>query len=258
MNLGDLSIGFALLSSFLGGMAILCLYHRWRDRRDAGLFQVAGRLRGTVSPSEGLGPRSVTFLIEGRHASIEFEERETPQTRVRVSMSRRSPGVFRILRPSGAMGLLGTRDIKVGNVKFDRHWYITARPETLVRRIFTEDRIDQVMRSVERLAPFTSPAIEITRDVLVVRVEGHQHREADLDALVQTASEFVGYLLRLGPEEGIAWVAEGEAGLCPVCAASMDEGVVHCDRCKTPHHEECWTYVGQCSTYACKGKRCVA
>jgi len=51
---------------------------------------------------------------------------------------------------------------------------------------------------------------------------------------------------------------EAEVGLCPVCATEMTDGVITCEKCRTPHHQECWTYVGQCSTYACKGKRFVA
>lgn len=258
MDLGNLSIGFVLFASFLGGIAIYHFFHRLRNRRDSGLFRVAERLGGSVPPSDGLGFRSANFRIEGRHASIEFGELEPLQTRVRVLMGRRSPGVFRILLLDDSRRLWGTRDIKVGNATFDRRWHITARPESLIRRIFSEDRIDQVVSSVERLAPFATPAIEITFDTLVVRVGGHQHREEDLDALVQTAVDFVGYVLHLAPEEGIAWVSDGKAGLCPVCAAVMTEQVVRCDRCQTPHHAECWTYVGQCSTYACKGKRFVA
>jgi hypothetical protein len=262
MDLGDLAIGFVIAASFLGGFAVFHFINRWRDRRDAGLLRVATRLRGSVATVEGFGLRSVGFLIEGRNASIDFEQRETEQTRVRVSMPRRSPGVFRILRPGDAVGralLRGVPDVKVGHTAFDRHWFIAARPESLALRIFSQDRLDQVVASVERLARFTSPAIEITRDTLVVRADGYQLREEDLMDLVQTATDFAGYLMRLGPEDGIAWVAgeTEEPVLCPVCAAAMVDSVVRCDKCETPHHEECWTYVGRCSTYACKGKRCV-
>src|SRR5262249_50513385 len=40
--------------------------------------------------------------------------------------------------------------------------------------------------------------------------------------------------------------------VCQICGATLGQGaVVYCIRCATPHHEECWTYVGQCSTFAC-------
>jgi hypothetical protein len=44
--------------------------------------------------------------------------------------------------------------------------------------------------------------------------------------------------------------------VCQVCGASLAQGpVVFCRRCATPHHEECWTYARECSTFACKERR---
>ena len=42
-----------------------------------------------------------------------------------------------------------------------------------------------------------------------------------------------------------------EAVRCRVCGESIEHDLVSCRACKTPHHLECWEYVGQCSTYAC-------
>ena len=44
--------------------------------------------------------------------------------------------------------------------------------------------------------------------------------------------------------------ADGE---CQVCGVTLAQGrVVRCRRCATPHHEDCWVYTGECSTFACK------
>jgi len=263
MSTGDLAIVFAVLMSLLGACGILYTQSRWRLRRDAGLVRAAGRLGATVAAGDGFEPSTLHFTVEGRPAHLEYELGEAPLTRVRVSLSRRSPGVFRIFRDSANRAkakFAGATDLKVGHAEFDRVWYITARPESLARRIFTEERRDQVIESVLRIGVLPVPSIEITRDTLTVRASGILRREADILALAMTATDFVGYVLRLGPEDGIAWVAGGEAdpGLCPVCASVLGEGVIHCDKCKTPQHQECWDYVGQCSTYACKGKRFVA
>lgn len=259
MSASDFLLTIALASA-AGGMVILFALLRWRDRRDAGLFRAAVRLRGRVPDSDGLELRSIQFTIDGRPASAEFEEGESKVTRVKVSMRRRSPGVFRVIPQNVARlnaRFIGSPDIRVGSPAFDKAWYVTARPSSLAGRIFSEDRRDRVVASVERLARFESPSIEVTRDTLVVRVNGILTREIDLLDLAATATEFVGYLFHLGPEEGIAWVDNGDVdpGLCPVCAAPMKDGIVLCNKCRTPHHEECWLYVGQCSTYACKGKR---
>jgi len=44
---------------------------------------------------------------------------------------------------------------------------------------------------------------------------------------------------------------------CQVCNSPLAEGVVSCARCRTPHHEQCWQYMGQCSTYGCREIRFV-
>ena len=260
MSLGDASLLFAVVASVIGGVVVLAGMKRWRRRRDAGLVRAAATLGGRVSDSTGLERRSIQFQIENRPALIEYESGEESFTRVRVAMSRRSPGVLRILargRVSMVSRLVGLPDLRIGDRKFDHEWYISARPESVLRRVFSEERREQVMHSVRRIARFSGPSIEITRDMLGIRVDGLLDREADLLDLAKTATDFVGYLLRLAPEDGIAWVGSGDSdpGLCPVCAAAMTEQVVVCEKCTTPHHEECWRYVGQCSTYACYGKR---
>lgn len=45
---------------------------------------------------------------------------------------------------------------------------------------------------------------------------------------------------------------EAAGAECQVCGAKMGQGGVFCARCRTPHHEECWRYTGQCSTYGCR------
>jgi hypothetical protein len=45
---------------------------------------------------------------------------------------------------------------------------------------------------------------------------------------------------------------DGAEGDCQVCGARLEAGIVRCSACRTPHHEDCWTWVGACSTYACK------
>lgn len=261
LNLSDLAILAAILISVTGAATILFANRRWRDRRYIGLHRAAVSLHGSVVDADGMEAPLLRFTAGGRPAMLEYEPGEEPSTRVRVLMPRRSPGVFRIFRvPRASSRFFGSHDLKIGHAEFDRIWYITARPDSLAQRIFTAERRDQVIESVLRIGALPAPSIEITRETLIVRAGGVLRREPEILAMAQTAIDFVGYVFNLGPEEGIAWVTGGEAepGLCPVCASALAEGVIFCDRCRTPQHEECWKYVGQCSTYACKGKRFVA
>jgi hypothetical protein len=45
---------------------------------------------------------------------------------------------------------------------------------------------------------------------------------------------------------------DAAAGECQVCLEKMVSRVVYCAKCRTPHHEECWSYMGMCSTYGCR------
>jgi len=54
------------------------------------------------------------------------------------------------------------------------------------------------------------------------------------------------------PEEAAVMKMETAAGECQVCGEKMESRVIFCAKCRTPHHEECWSYIGQCSTFACR------
>jgi hypothetical protein len=41
---------------------------------------------------------------------------------------------------------------------------------------------------------------------------------------------------------------------CRVCGTELaGTAQVSCERCQTPHHQDCWEYWGRCATYACTG-----
>lgn len=52
---------------------------------------------------------------------------------------------------------------------------------------------------------------------------------------------------------GVTIVGEGKAedAECQVCGGALVDDLVRCALCATTHHEDCWRYVGRCSTYGC-------
>ena len=72
-----------------------------------------------------------------------------------------------------------------------------------------------------------------------------------------------GVTARLG--EGVSIVEAGPASaedagppMCKVCGESIvDAPKVRCSTCKTPHHRDCWEFVGGCSIFGCKGKTAI-
>ena len=53
-------------------------------------------------------------------------------------------------------------------------------------------------------------------------------------------------------------IPEMKEAFCQICGDPLDDKVVFCKSCKTPHHMECWQYNGACSTYGCGQKKCVS
>ena len=47
----------------------------------------------------------------------------------------------------------------------------------------------------------------------------------------------------------------GKGGTCQVCECALEDGLTACPDCATVHHDECWTWAGGCSTYACPRRR---
>jgi hypothetical protein len=70
---------------------------------------------------------------------------------------------------------------------------------------------------------------------------------------LEWAARFLRVALKHRPEPAeSAMSVDAAAGDCQVCSERMESRVVYCGKCRTPHHEECWSYVGQCSTYGCR------
>ncbi|MHC5539232.1 RING finger protein, partial [Singulisphaera rosea] len=64
--------------------------------------------------------------------------------------------------------------------------------------------------------------------------------------------------------EGVSIVAVGvtddpeiESPICKVCGEPIVTPGVLCVACRTPHHRDCWEFVGSCSIYGCTGKHSV-
>ncbi len=69
---------------------------------------------------------------------------------------------------------------------------------------------------------------------------------------LEWAARFLRVALKARSDEAAPLKVDAQAGDCQVCGERMESRVVFCAKCRTPHHEECWSYVGTCSTYGCR------
>lgn len=253
---------------FMGIFAILVIVGSVIQRNEMrrSLQRVAARIGGVVDPGGLFSGMQLRFGIgsfEARMEAFGGSKNSPPYTQVLVDIRGRSPGVLHIL-PEGFgqsfLKMFGAQDLEIGDAAFDASFVIKATPESLARTLFAPECRRSVIGAVYRIQNLGDPTIDLDAGQLSVKVRAYVAEEDGLLRLVKTAEELVGFLLGnsvdLGIQLGEVRVLSG--GECPVCGTAMQERVVRCEACKTPHHSECWTYMGRCSTYACKGKRAVA
>jgi hypothetical protein len=138
--------------------------------------------------------------------------------------------------------------------EFDGRYSVRTSDQTLMSGM-----MNQVVRGlIEQLRRWPRPGallVEVQRGVLRVSKGTSLHRPADLLEFVRLALELYDQALLLATE-GIEFVDQPFAQplahvVCQVCGEEIASDLVFCQRCKTPHHRDCWLYVGRCSVFGC-------
>jgi hypothetical protein len=257
---------FLFLIFIVVGIIVVAVNVAQRNRMLEALQRVAARVGGTVDEGGFLGRPQMRFRIGGRDARIEVHagsKNHPPYTRVTVDARGRSPGSLHLL-PEGFgqsfLKIFGAQDIEIGDAAFDADFVIKATPESLAYGLFSPERRRRVTGAVYRIRSLGDPKVDLDANQLSVQVRAYLASEGALLQLVKTAEEFGEFLWGTPVEPGIqvGEVRILSGGECPVCGTRMGTGVVRCQACQTPHHSECWAYMGRCSTYGCGGKRPVA
>jgi len=229
------------------------------EERRSRVGQVSAARRIAAAP----GAPRIDTEIHGCRVEVRLErDRESGlrYTRVVVDLRGRSPGMLKIAPPGWASRvarMFGDQDIVVGDRAFDDHFVIKASPVSLAHRIFSPERRARMVSAVRRIGRGWAPFVDLTRESLSVGVVAELHTERPLLDLMATARDFVEAILETAQAPGIEWVegADPTIGECQVCGAELRAEVVLCVSCRTPHHEDCWRYTGECSTFACRETR---
>lgn len=148
----------------------------------------------------------------------------------------------------------GYYEWRSGRFDFDSLFSVRSSDPAVAKGMFSE----VVQHLVERLRRMPRPGglvVEIDRGVFRVAKDTFIRRPLDLQDFVRTALELYDQAL-LGSSEGIEFVDARlaqplEHVLCSVCGEEIERDLVFCRRCKTPHHRDCWLYVGKCSVFGC-------
>jgi Prokaryotic RING finger family 1 len=269
-------LGTFILILYLGVRLAATMTARLAGAKYKAYRQLAARYGGKYE-SRGLNePPTVSFMHNGSYVRVGLAptvagQTPSPRTRVVARFARGLP--FRlelapIARPAPPQPPKGTRLVRVGDADFDRA-FITQANDADIAREFLRAPVRWAIENLRSLAPPSGMLISVNPERLLVQVD--RNLGANVDALGYAVDEALGILEQLEASvadrlsEGIAIVAVGPAAvedagppLCKVCGDPITDTHVVCTKCHTPHHRDCWSFVGGCSIFGCNGKKCVS
>jgi len=139
----------------------------------------------------------------------------------------------------------------------DPHAFRIRGSQPLFHRIFRDGELARMLRGWGVPFEWTAGPSGFT-----LQIRSLPRDEEELWRWLKGAFRLLQAIPGFGDEEPVSIpsvsryaATEGE---CQVCGVTLAQGiVVRCGRCATPHHEDCWAYTGECSTFACKERRAV-
>lgn len=156
---------------------------------------------------------------------------------------------------------LNVEDIRLGDEKFDPRYVVKSNDPRFARE-FLDPAARQGVEDLRNLLGNDRVLLSVNASRLMVRKPSIIGELGDLTAFSELCFRLHDRLLAFGQRaEGIE-ILEDDASaasadpVCQVCGAAIPrDRRVYCRRCRTPHHDDCWEFNGQCSTYACGESR---
>jgi hypothetical protein len=234
---------------------------------------LAARYRGRFESRGFSDPPTVSFVYNGSNVRVGLAPQvagrpQGPRTRVVTRFPRGLPFRLELApvgRPAPPQPPKGTRLVRVGDLEFDRSYVVQAN-DVEMARTFLSPAVRWSVATLERLAPPGGMLISVNPERMLVQIDRNLglNGEGLGHAVKEALSIHDGLCRGVAAEvnQGIAIVAAGPASpedagppVCKVCGETIVIPAVVCEACKTPHHRDCWDFVGACSIYGCNGKR---
>ncbi|HEX7899604.1 MAG TPA: hypothetical protein VF950_17680 [Planctomycetota bacterium] len=246
---------FVLIAGFIVFFAILssAAERRVELRRLVDSLR-RGTLAGAGEPVDLEHATAVPFRLGGRKARLLLPA-SGGRTVVEVGEGAFAGGSLHVFE-SGAHDVAAEWvDRDIGDPVFDRAWVVQG---DLADRVFAAESRANSVAAIHALRKYLDPCVEVRQGLLRVSVGQSPESELTVRKLLQAAEAV---LESVGPRvaEGVLWieVRHDAVSVCQVCGSDDEGRRVVCRSCRTPHHADCWTYAGRCSTYGCGGKETV-
>lgn len=235
----EVVLGLVLLD--LGAiLLIVYLYLRVQAKRRANSYRpLAERLRAQLMlfPGEpgmvGLRweRRGVRYLLKFGRGRVELRAKPRgaalSRLRVRWELDLATPFRIRIEEQEG---------LKPKDVLTERFWVN--------------------LEMIARMGRPCGGTLETTPEEVVLRKPLGFEDDDALQLFVRLAMPVLARAIKVCTYTGVEILEAAPTGEgdCPVCSHPLSEETVRCAKCRTPHHKDCWEYLGGCATYACGGR----
>jgi hypothetical protein len=255
---------------FVVGLGILVVFgwfSRFQARnRESVLAGLGQRWYGRLVPGSWFSQPRLEIKVDGIPGEVTFHtggKRQGAWTKVHFNWS--SPHRLRIT-PEGftswLRSLVGGADTQVGDPAFDATYWIESSDSRWTKEVLTA----AVRRGMLKLREesgwlgTTVVTVDLGPAGLVLKVERMLVDETvSLERFVELAILILAEARGAGESAGIVIAAvETKAGSeCPVCGHAVRNERT-CPQCRTPHHEDCWKYMGGCAIFGCGARRTAA
>ena len=236
--------------------------------------QLAARYNGRYE-SRGLSDTpTVSFSYNGSTVrvglapTIAGQAGQIPRTRV---VARFPSGIpFRmelapVSRPAPPQPPKGTRLVKLGDPAFDRRFVVQANDQEMALD-FLGPPAREAIANLQTGVNDGGMLVSINPERMLVQIDRNLGVNTEAlswavqkalvlhDGLIEGVSRRVTQGIAIVDQAGTPDDDEGPP-ICKVCGGPISHcAVIICSVCNTPHHRDCWEYVGACSIYGCNGK----
>jgi hypothetical protein len=259
---GDV-LAFLIPFAIMGLVALVAIILASRNHRQriASLRAIAERWSGRVHDGGMFGQPHAELQIKGISARLQFTK-VGKQSFTELTIHFPDPTLRLEIYPQTVFHqvrkLLGMQDIEVGIRSFDDAFIIQGNSPFLIREYLSLEA-QYALVALTGFTFFHNLHLNIGGSTLRVTKQGQLTSAQDLtqyvilfeslfNALLYTRTVGIEFLPTTIP------TARPDSH-CQVCGEGLQGNIVYCASCGTPHHLDCWQYVGHCSVYACGQQR---
>ena len=227
------------------------------------LARIGGKWNGRVIEGSFLDNPRLEIDVEGVAGQLTYyagSRHQAAWTKMQFNCS--SPHRLR-MHPEGftsfMRSIFGGTDLEIGDPEFDGTFWVEATDRAWARTVLTPRIRRRLMELRGTGTWFTSNdvSVDLGPAGLVLKVSRNLvDDESYVLSFVDLAVLILSEIRGVGAVAGIviADVEVKSGSECPVCGHGVEDAAKVCPQCRTPHHADCWKYMGGCAIFACAGR----